>query len=286
MENTIINIKAWSRPIMLKETLQKLSECYNIKNYNIIISIDGPNTPYKISNFEAAINKSNIKENSKSVDIIYHDKNIGCAGNMKFCFIESFKNKNVNYMIHLEDDTIPGKDFLLFMEAGYNYMKEDEDIFAICPFIRKTHLTEHNIKVSLENDIDKIFYRNNFEPGGGFGMNRNQWNKIEKDRGVFGVIGECGNDLRGDEWLENLKRKGGKITDKGSWAWPFRQMYLNNKKVIFPKISRTQNIGDVQGLFNPGITWHKTKIFNPKWVENEYYKDFDFKTINYQLLTN
>ena len=279
---SIINIKAWNRPSMLEKTLKKLSQCYNINDYEIMISIDGPNN--QNTKFESAVSNSNIRSNSKKLDIIYHTQNKGCAGNMKFCFTESFKDKNIDYMIHLEDDTIPARDFLLFMEWGYDHMKNNENIFAVCPFIRKIHLQEHNIKVDMENDIDKIIYRNNFEPGGGFGINRGQWEIIKNNKGVFGVIGECGNKLSGEKWLNNLKNKGGRITDKGSWAWPFRKMYLENKKVIFPKISRTQNIGDVNGIFNPSASWHQTKIYNPKWSENKYYENFDLKNTQYQLL--
>ena len=282
----IINIKAWNRPNILGKTLTKLSKCYNIENYDVMIVIDGPNDQSKISKFENEISHSLIRDNSKNIDVIYHTHNKGCAGNMKFCLNESFNDPNIDYIIHLEDDTTPARDFLLLMEWGYNHMKNNINIFAVCPFIRKIHLSEHNIHVELEKDIDKIIYRNNFEPGGGFGMNREQWEIIKNSRGVFGVIGECGNSLSGETWLNNLKIKGGRVTDNGSWAWPFRKMYLGNKKVIFPKISRTQNIGDTQGIFNPGPSWHKTKIYNPKWSDNEYYHNTDLQDINFQLLTN
>lgn len=269
---SVICIKAWNRLGMLNKTLTKLSECVNIEKYNIIITIDGPNNSKKIKKFNDTIGNNNITKVNKNIQLHYHPTNIGCAGNMRFCFVESFKN--YDFMIHLEDDSVPGKDLLLFMEWAYEYTKNKENILAICPFLRKKKYKKLHNKVSLENDLYEVSAHNMFDPAGGFGISKNQWLQIKKDKGIFGVIGECGNKLRGKKWLNNLINKGGSITDKGSWAWPFMRYYIENKEVLFPKINRSQNIGDKEGLFNPSAQWHKNTIHNNSWVGNEFYKDY------------
>ena len=50
--------------------------------------------------------------------------------------------------------------------------------------------------------------------------------------------------------------------------------YIENKEVLFPKINRSQNIGDKEGLFNPSAQWHKNTIYNNSWVGNQFYKDY------------
>lgn len=270
---SVICIKAWNRLNMLDKTLTNLSKCFNIEKYDIIITIDGPNDNKKIKKFNKVINDNNISKINKNIKTHYQNKNIGCAGNMRFCFDVSFKE--YDFMIHLEDDSIPGKDLLLFMEWCFDYLKEEQNIFAVCPFMRKKRYKNIHKDVSLKNDLYEVNFHNIFDPAGGFGMTKEQWLEIKKDRGIFGVIGQCGGKLKGKEWLKNLLKGGGRITDKGSWAWPFIQYYIGTKKVIYPKINRSQNIGDKHGLFNPNSNWHKEVIKNDNWVGNDFYKEYN-----------
>jgi hypothetical protein len=279
--SSVICIKAWNRLGMLEKTLTKLSKCINIEKYNIIISIDGPNNKSKVKKFNDGILKNNITKVNKKIQLFYQDKNIGCAGNMRFCFVESFKEND--YMIHLEDDSVPGKDFLLFMEWGYKYSKDNDNIFAICPFLRKKRFKKLHRDVSLEKDLYEVTLLNMFDPAGGFGINKKQWEYISEDKGVFGVIGQCGNNLKGNKWLKNLLNSGGRITDKGSWAWPFMKYYIKDKDVLFPKINRCQNIGNKDGLFNPNAKWHKETIFNNVWVGNDFYKGHKLNENNFYI---
>ena len=157
--NKIITVKLWNRPEYIKRVVVALEKLEKINEYKVIFSVD------KSNDGELQKIKTILEKSSLNKEIYYHPTNLGCAGNTRFCLILGFDNKEVDYVIHLEDDTIPAKDYLEFMEWGYEQSKNDPNIFAICPFVRK----DYN-KVPLnEMDINKCFTKSWFETGGGFG---------------------------------------------------------------------------------------------------------------------
>lgn len=282
--SSLITIKAWRRPKMLGVVLSNLAKCYGIEKYDIFISVDRFNGECLDNRFKFEIKKSNIEEESKSVLIQYANENIGCAGNTNICLEYAFVFHKVDYMIHLEDDSVPAIDFLKFMEWSYSFIKDRKDILCVCPFIRKIYQEKNNIDAKNE-DIDKVVLRNFFDPGGGFAITKERYNDICDDGGLHGINGKHVGDKRtGKEWLDYCLKNGSKITPRGSWAWYLRKVFAYNKKMLFPIINRAQNIGNVDGRWNPNAGWHKTNIYNEKWSNSKEYQNVDLNKIIYRFI--
>ena len=276
----IVTLKAWKRPDMLKRVLDSLKTTYEFEKYKYIISIDThPQTNAdSISVVKAFKNETNV-----DIDLYVHQSNLGCAGNTKFCFEKAFNNTKYDYMIHLEDDTIMTKDAFNFMKWGAELSFNDDSIFAITPFIRKERQKLYSqLEVLTINEINYVFKHKDFDAGGGFAITRNIYDYINSLGGIFGVIGNCEVNLNPIDWKNSLT-----ITNKGSWAWPFHKFFIRDKYMVSTYISRSNNIGDVDGLFNPSAEWHRAHIWDDRWINSELFTNVSediLKRLEYRIV--
>lgn len=284
-----ITIKAWRRPAYFKRVVEGLAKAldffYKFREEEtradlmfhgyptkgvvfkyLIVSLDY--APEAIVDAQsdilepliAACNRNHIHNK-----IVMQPTTLGCAGNTEFVLTQGF-NAGSDAVIHLEDDTVPALDFLVYLAKKLLYIStigaRARDYFAICPFNRTTARDKIPCDIILENSYTKAW----FECGGGFLMPRKTWDLIIAEGGMFGAVGNANRpDLVGLPWKESIL-----VTDKGSWAWPmnqyFRQRSLTEHLCIFPAISRVQNIGQLGGVFNPSARWHKENILDPNWA--------------------
>jgi len=264
--NSILTIKAHKRPYYLKEVLNSLENCIGIENQKILISLD--------FNLETRKESRDIVDSFKfrsNIDLRVHIHKLGCAGNMRYCLEESFENNNNDFMIHLEDDTPVAKDFLLFMNWAYEYIKNNENIFTICPFTRNCSGGGDE-----SHQINKTILKPGFDCGGGYGITKTQWEYIKSLGGMFGIVGPAATEAPPEDWKRLQK-----ITEDGSWAWPFRRYFCREKLNLFPEINRTNNIGLKEGRFNPSEDFHRTNIYVENWAGNDRYINIDFNNITY-----
>jgi hypothetical protein len=259
---TVITIKVFRRPYYFRDLVISLQK-YGIGDLPIMLSVDRWNDK-SAKEFEEAIKHSTLKD---STEIIVHNSRQGCAGNMRYCFDYAFKNNKYDRMIHLEEDVIIGGDYFKWMNWALDYMDENENIFACCPSRRKCR------GGSLGKLEDSII-TNYFECQGGFGINRKQWEYIESLGGIFGCIGTITSDPP-EEWKKKMR-----ITDDGSWAWPFNCYFLRERLCLHPKVGRANNVGGKEGRFNLSEDWHKVYIYDDKWIGSEKYNQ-EFSNIVY-----
>ena len=268
-----VTIKAWCRPDMLDKTLVSITKAYNYKDRDYIISLD--NHEGTREEMIEAVKK--FKDTGATVKVFYHPKNLGCAGNMRFCFNKAFIDTNYDYMFHLEEDTIVGRDVFNYIDWSMNLTKDDDKIFVVSPFTRKA---QQEWYPEIEDDICKSFKHDHFECGGGWAMHRVTYEEDIKARGdVFGAVGACNTDIPDpDKWKETIT-----VTDKGSWAWPFNKYFKRDKYSISPMVSRSNNIGDEKGVFNPNKKWHHENVWDDRWIESERFKANEVKDLVYLL---
>jgi hypothetical protein len=278
---SLITIKAWRRPKMLGTVLSNLAKCYGVENHDIFISIDDYRGGELDEEFDHEIFKSGIVKKSRSVSTVHQGGNLGCAGNTLSCFERAFKYGDVDYMMHLEDDTVPAIDYIKFMEWAYSFIGEHLGVFCVCPFLRTAHQRSNDIQVNY-SDISKVTKRPFFDPAGGLGIRKEEYKIIENAGGLNGVsIKKADDDLNGKEWVDDVIKNGGKLTLRGSWAWYFRKMFAYNSMVLYPYINRVQNIGDIDGKWNPNPAWHRKNIYNDKWSGSPDYKNVDLNKLEY-----
>ena len=228
-----ISISLYKRPKYTKILLDHLDRCFDIENYKIFICCEpGHNEVIDMA--------KNFRTNQTTT--ILNRQKLGCTKNIYQCLYIGFNNSN--FHIHLEDDIIPGKDFLLYCQY-HEIMSNDQDIFSICGY-NKDHLCNNRNSPSLSTT------RQWFNPWG-WATWVDRWNNII---------------------VKSFEKS---FTSHISWDVILHNM-IRDKLEIYPLISRTQNIGAEHGTYCPGSEWHKQNQYNEYWIETDkqYQESFTF----------
>jgi hypothetical protein len=276
MVNTVITIKAWKRPGYFEQVIKYLDWLDGLDDIPIIIGLDW----HSQESTEAHLDIVKRMKHASNVHVLVHQQPAGCAGNTKTVLEAAFEKEGADFMMHLEDDTVPAWDYIPYMLWTYEQIKDNPLYFASCPFNRRA--SQHLLPVGVHPAIS--FTRAWFECGGGFGMPRRTWNYIQSRGGIFGADGQTNNpSLVGEPWKESVI-----VHDGGSWAWPINQYFRERSDTehlcIFPTVSRTQNIGAEEGRFNPSAKWWEDNIVDPNWAGSDTYGEQDFKDLSYILI--
>jgi hypothetical protein len=257
-----ISICAWNRPIYLLKVLDGLGKALHYHAGGVrklLISVDWQDAGMSEQIYEA-IQCSNIM-NWIDTDLVFHDKNLGCTGNTRFCLEKSFENDE-EWAIHLEDDTYPSIDLFKYFDAVIPIL---DNYFAACTFHRPCH------ELVKPNNLlpDRIVSKRMFEGAGGFAITRKRWNRILEMGGMFGVdyIPDFAKkfDCRGEEWKNAVQK-----SDRLGFDWPFDRYFSEDLPSLYPIVSRVLNIGK-SGLHLSPNQWLKTH-HNPNWIQDDYYK--------------
>ena len=274
----IVTLKAWKRPYYLKQILDGILAAHGNENYDYYISIDFHQETNKQS--YDLIQEFIKNSKSNSVKFTIHSQQQGCAGNHKVCQEYAFNHENnYDYMIHFEDDTLPGKDLFLWYEWARENYGNIENIFAITPFIPQRQRTSNH----SNSDETVSFLEDSFPCQGGFLMVRRIHDMIYKYDGVFGIHGHVDQKNVTPQTFKN----GLQIHLSGSWALPFGNYFRNiegHKYCVTPEVSRANNIGATEGTFNPSVSWHIANILNQNWIESDRYNILNKKEIEYKRL--
>jgi len=263
--NKVIAIKAWKRPDYFGTMLSALENCIDIKNYTLHISIDGGVKKHGQNIAQQAMKKrieqSPLYKNKQIKTLLFQPKNIGCAGNTRLILTKAFDATDTDFVIHLEDDTVPSKDFLLYMDWANKTFQSDPNMFSVSGYNRTKE--KHN---TAEN-TNKTYMTPWFTCWG-FGIFRRIYEEISATKlGIFGSLGGSnafgGTDTYNESWLKNNAP-----SDQGSWARPFNHYYRRNRLEVHPYIGRVQNIGETRGKWNPGGDWWRKNQHCPAWYEN------------------
>jgi len=235
-----ITISLYNRPKYTDQLLSHLKMCFGIENYNITICCE-PGFP--------DIETMAKKFLPDQTEVIVNNTRLGCNTNIFQCLAIGFKKSD--YHIHFEDDTIPGKDALLYFEWANEQYKNNLDIFTISGYVNSNNKTEHYVEPN--NNIDAVSSRTWFTPWG--------W-ATWKDR-----------------FLE-MKSEWDFCGQNGSWDTTINHVVRKGRKEIFPMISRIQNIGAEMGTHVPNAEWHKANHFNEYWIDSCNIYSKIFKEIN------
>lgn len=270
MLNKLLIIRGYNRPYYLKEVLDALEKCIGIEDIDIYIHIDAhkdtrPQTKEVISEF---------KYQDRLTTKIHVNKQ-GCAGSQIFALKYCFDHNDYDAVINLEDDFLPSIDTLRWTTWALEYSKNREDIYTICLGTRA---------VSGGNDPRNqppgCVIKDGFDCGFGVALHRRTWEDMKSKGGLFGVDGPCAVDgLSPEEWRH---QKGMTEHGNGSWAWPVKKYFAYGKNHLFPNLSRCNNIGALEGRFNPSVEYHKQYIRLDRWAGSDEFKDVDWANLEYQ----
>lgn len=223
-----LSISLYNRPQYTKILLDHLNQCVDIDNYRILICCE----PKNIEVIELA--QSFRPYQTK---LIINPRLYGCNINIFQCLSLGFLNND--YHIHLEDDTIPGKDTLLYFEWARHQFKNDQNIFSISGYVNVDNKTEHYKEKS--DDVTLVSKRQWFTPWG-WATWKDRWNSLQP------VLASA-------------------LNTNYSWDVTVHR-FCGQRKEIFPRVSRIQNIGAELGTFVPSASWHHTHQYNNFWIES------------------
>jgi len=234
--NKTLTISLYNRPIYTNTLLDALNYCHGIDDYEIDIFCDpGSEEVIRIAKSFRPV----------QTEVFVNPVRYGCNSNIYQCLANGFKKND--YHIHLEDDTIPGRDCLLYFEWARKF-KNDKNIFTVSGYVNSNNKTEHFIP--LNDIINGVSRRAWFTPWGWA-----TWN---------------------DRW-EEMKASWDLSGEMGSWDTKINQVLRKDRSELIPTISRIQNIGGELGTHVPSNEWHKTHHYNEYWIEslNEYPETYE-----------
>ena len=116
-----------------RNCVESLAQCQLADKTDLFIGLD---YPLKDSHKEGYTKlKKYISDGIvgfKSVNVFFHEKNIGAINNSTFLY-NQIKNKYDSY-IYTEDDNVFSQNFLVFVNDCLNRFKEDESVYAVCGY--------------------------------------------------------------------------------------------------------------------------------------------------------
>lgn len=206
---------AWRRPEYTKRVIDSLKNCIGFEEYTLLPTIE-PGYPEVIKLFERLPN----------CDMVVNDRLLGCATNTLKSLQRGFDISD--FVIHIEDDTVPGIDSLKYFEWIYNVYKDDKEVFTATAY--------NNIKQIDPQNYFTIYKRHWFTPW--------MW-ATWKDR------------------FEEMKKR----WHFTIWDVNINKIIRKNRYEIRPNLPRSQNIGEYMGTHvNPNF-WMRSH-YNHIWVNN------------------
>lgn len=125
----MILLTVYRRPAYTKQVLDALAECYGIGEYSILVSADTYAENPALT--QACVDLARNFKASKDVRINVHNPKLGIDSNKLWAFPHAFKESDC--VIHLEDDCIPAKDALRFLEWG-EALRDDPSILSVSAY--------------------------------------------------------------------------------------------------------------------------------------------------------
>lgn len=160
-------------------------------------------------------------------------KKLGCNVNTYHALSTGFSE--YDQVIALEDDTVPGRDFLRFCEWGLREYRDDKSVFSICGYQRTPadELTETR----------SVIREQWFTPWG-WATWRDRWDSVRT------------------QWPADDKQV--------SWDTVVDKVTRNGRYEIRPLVGRIQNIGGEGGAHVPSAEWHRAHHLNPLWIDTRH----------------
>lgn len=241
MSKQVIATTHYRRPQYSKLFFDALSRCYGIENYTILISCDYEHE-HDAKCMQVAQIAAHFLKTHKG-HIFINCPRLGVDLNKLFIMPKAFEISN--YVIFLEDDTIPSMDCLRYFEQA-GQLSDVMSIAAVLGYNRYTEYKTH--QQVLTNEAYAIQTDTGFTPWG--------W-ATWKDRyeEIVGLSGDKYKERVDDHWI-------GEYNGRHDWHW---NTYIRNNelKVLYPVLPRVQSVGAEEAEHTPSAQWHSENEYNP-----------------------
>ena len=122
---------AWRRPEYTKQVIDNLKKCIGFNEYIFLPTIEPGN--------QDAVN---VFKGIPNCDIIINNRILGCSPNTLKALQRGFNISD--FVVHLEDDTVPGVDSLKYFEWIRDKYKDNKEIFTATAYNRINHINPQN----------------------------------------------------------------------------------------------------------------------------------------------
>jgi hypothetical protein len=226
-----ISISLYNRARYTQQVLNHLDQCFDIENYKVLIFCEpGDNEVISIA--------KHFRPSQTTVTV--NTKKLGCSKNIYQCWEAGFNYSD--FHIHLEDDTVPAKDFLIYCEYLKNIYIDNTSIFSISGYVNSNNKIMNEQFTQFSDQYNVYSKRNWFTPWG-WATWITRWPLIK------------------EAFIRSLE-------SKISWDH-FVHKALDDKFEIFPVVARIQNIGAEKGTYCPSPRWHQNNQYNEYWIETD-----------------
>lgn len=209
-----------NRPHYTKRVLEGLAKCDGSNGVNVILCVEPGN--------DAVMNLALGFRHPCTV--VQNKRKLGCNTNTFMALSHGFEQSD--RVIALEDDTVPGTDFLTFMRWALEKYQDEEGVFSVSGY-QRTQQDE------ITRTLDVV--RENWFTPWGWGTWRDRWDKVCK------------------QWPAR--------DEEISWDTVIHRLRIESRCEVRPVVARIQNIGADGGLHVPSREWHSEHHLNPYWIE-------------------
>lgn len=221
-ESTCIVMTLCSRPKYTRQVLEALARCDGIETFAVAFFVE----PVDQEVIDLAVRFRGPE------CVLVGNNRVGCNCNTYAALAWGFDHHDK--VIALEDDTVPGRDFLRFMSWGLREYERDRSVFSICGY-QKT-------------PADEVGYRN--------AVIREQW------------FTPWGWATWRDRW-HSIRASWPRYDHQVSWDTVIDKFTRAGRYEVRPMLARIQNIGADGGTHVPNAAWHAHHHLNRHWIETE-----------------
>lgn len=201
------------RPDYSKQVMDALGKCHGIDRYKVIARVEPGNLEVLrvLSNFKAC-----------EISVRVNEKQLFCGRNTRKAIEEGFTESD--FIVHIEDDTVPAPDCLLFMEHCACTYRES-DVFSVAAYNSHQCAAGNEYAIGVRDHFSCWIW--------------GTW--IEKYKKAAALLEF--NDTPGGAYMNYLFR---------------HTLELGTCREVYPMLSRSQNIGEKDGVHTTPAIWKES----------------------------
>jgi len=227
----IITMVLWNRPDYTKAVLTALHQCEGVNDYLLLPHVE-PGNDEVVSLAESI--------DFAEAQVTVNPERLGIGRNTYLAWQQAFRK--ADFIIHIEDDTVPSPDCLRYMEHCCPAYRRDQRTFSVSSYNRlRCHPRLHHAICRRPPYTCWLV-----------GLWKDRWEWIRR------------------RWNPDPERYATYLTNQ------VRHYELDE---IYPLLSRRQNIGAERGVHVPSPEWHRANQHTEHWAGNYDLKPRKFREV-------
>jgi len=248
-------IFAYKRKAELKRAVEGLQACHLADETDLFIFSDGPKGEKDINGVNEVRDFIQSIKGFKKITYFFSEQNKGLGSSIIGGVAKILESHQT--IIVLEDDLVPSKNFLQYMNQGLQTYRDDLKVFSISGY-------NYPFKIKHNEANDAYFLPRTCSYG--WATWRNRWEGLDWEIRDFEEFSKNKTAIRkfnsgGKDLYQMLSRQQAGIIDSWAIRWSYNQ-FKRNAVTVYPILSKIKNTGFSEQSTN-------TNIYN------KYYTEFD-----------